>query len=417
MSNVPPAPVTAAMTPAVDHRPPPRLPQVIAAAGGVLVVLGFLILLTKLHGGGLRIAGILLSLLLEAIAIGMLLLWRRRPATAGGVTVSLLAVLPAMTFIVTDTSKRQGGIHSVSDLKTKVTLVLLVAALAWIILYFVGPVKRMTIYLGAAALAVVDILVLQIGVVERTVPTYSSDNFSDLGPRLVRSFVPVDFAPGRAGTTALIAGLVLLGGGYLFDRAAQSRPGTAGYAVGVVSVVSGLFTLAFTDLKVEGASAFGMVIGVAVAWLGVRTGRRFTAWTGAAGFGFASVTLAISWFSKSQLAAGLVLLLFGIAVVVAAHYFTGGVDPFPFDDGRLPGRAGIPPAPRPRPAAPVVPASSPPVAPAGAPPGPGGAYPYPYGSPSPGPPPPPADRDTPTGEIPTVGPVTRPEDRPGGPPA
>jgi hypothetical protein len=383
-----------------------------------------------------RALGVVTSIALEGIAVALLWFWRRRPAYTGAVAVSLLAILPAWFFLVVDVHAGR-PIHGTSDFKVKATLILLLAALGWLALFFVGPVRHQSVFVAGALLALVVIAVIQIAVPTRGLragsTTYSSSSSyssggcvsdsgsyssgsgstsdsgsysscsessssssssgstctgssdsptvcSDVGTPSspVQRIAPVGglflpflflfgFERGKFAAILLILGLAYLGAGAVLDRRRQSRVATPLYGVALPVIILGLLVSAATDFGLWGASLLGLALASGTIWLAVAAARRGTAWIATVGGFAALVTMVGRAFGRSDLAVGFALMLLGVAVLVAADLATGRADPFPHDDGRLPGRPGSPgpepagaaapppPQPPPEPSPPAMP--------------------------------------------------------------
>jgi hypothetical protein len=410
-----------------NHRPLPRVPSVLAAAGGVMLVAGFVVLIGQFPDSQRRWLAILTAVILEAAAVAGLWALRHRPTYTGAVTVSLLGVLPAWFFLVVDPHSRQ-PFESPGDLKTKATIILLLAIVGWVLLFFLAPVARQTVFAAAGLAALAILLVIQIAfttssprIVGQPAPaghathvhpaaahqtgddgssdsfgstdpyaddysdsygddysdsysddysdSYSddySDSFSDdysdsygdsgsgsfdgstseLGPLAISpaDLFGVDFAPGKFASVLVVLGLLYLGAATLLDKAGQSRIATAGFAIGVPVVTVGLVTSGATDFGLWGASILGLLIALGVTWSGVKGARRFTSWFAGVGVVIALAAMIIRLFSKSATGGGVALLLCGLAIIVVVDRVAKGpTDPFPHDDGRLPGRPGTPP--------------------------------------------------------------------------
>ena len=115
----------------------------------------------------------------------------------------------------------------------------------------------------------------------------------------------------------LVAGMALLIGAFLLDRARYHGVATVFVAVAVISVVSGAVGVATELGDVGGAILVGLA-GLSLAVVGHLGERRFTTWLGAVGVPYALIVLVFTIVSDdNRVGGGILLALFGAALVGA----------------------------------------------------------------------------------------------------
>jgi hypothetical protein len=306
------------------QRPGPRLGTALAGAGIGLAVLGVVIWsLTYLvqgifasidQNGGVtstgdsrRWLGVGLSFAVVAIGYVLAIRFKQGPLATGGVAATALGIPILMGFLSFSLS---------SGSPVSIDAVVLVSIAAYLISYFLVPGARgHTFYLGLAAVNLWAYLLDKVephaftGIVVRPVT-------GALGPFASSSQEP---------DLASIAGLSLVFGiGYyavagVLDRRGHSAPGVAFVLAGFVATLVGIAAAA-NDLKQIGTGVLLIVLGLVIAALAARAGRRFTTWvwSGAVALGVALIIGKLVGNDHTALG-GALFIVAGFALVGAAY--------------------------------------------------------------------------------------------------
>ncbi len=406
---VPPAP-RPKVRPAAD-RPRPHVAGTVAAVGGVLVVVGFTVLLDRLPGASTQGGGLAWSLGLLVVGMASMLLLRGRAAITVGVTVTALAILPLVVYALVDPEDPEASAETVEDLKRNVALGLALLAIGWFVGWLIGPGRRHAVYLGAALVSAWLAVMVMVGVPDEQdffatesfvpvdpgfeddpfgdpsfgdedfvdpfeddpfdeEPPFAEDVFGD--PTEEPAFVqePDDgISSGQIAGTSLAIGVAYAIGAAVADRLRRRRSASAAWLAAALALTFGLLFLADAGLEVWGASLVGVVIGAVLITFGSLGDHRFTAWNGGAIAAAATGIFVADRLGESTLVSGLVLMAVGIGLAAVAA-LVGGPGSGTVDDAAA---ASAPPPFAPAPV-PPTPAPTPPPAPAA--------------SPVPGPPPP-----------------------------
>lgn len=315
----------------IEPRPRPRIPGVLAATGGLLVVSSLLIFIGELPDKHPRIPGLLLSLVFLAIGVVGLFIWRDRPTVAVGVAVSALAVVPVLVFTFVDPNRPNIAFGSLSRGKDTLSGILVLSAVAWLVGYFASPGRRSAFYLGASLVAVWLLLLVQIATSALERYTGEANNFNPIGPgfdpgltgrrQAGRFSSAASSTSTRAGMVSLVVGLVYLIAAWRLDRRGGTRAATPFFATAALVLTIAVLTLV-EPWKTEGAAIVAVVLGLTGIWLGTKAGRRFTAWYG----GFAVFTGLVALLAKlshnNNKVAGLLVLLAGLGLAFLANWLT-----------------------------------------------------------------------------------------------
>lgn len=329
------------------RRPHPRFGVSLAAGGAALAVLGTLVVSFDELGadGGADLdatAGTILTLLLIVAGYVALALGRHGPLAAAGATASALAV-PFFLFFVTFDS---GDAPPFS-----VDAVLLLSTGAWALAYVLGPSTGRPFFLGAALVGVWLFVIEQVESVFSTPFLF----FAELGGGLGRGgpfgggFGDIP-DPGTIGVISVVFGCAYLGLTVVLDGRAVRGVSTPFLVAGLVALVNGFGSLG-QELEPGAVGLLLAVTGVAVAYLGAISGRRFTTWIGSVGsaLGFALVVGEVVE-DRSVTAAGAAFVVAGLVLVALAEALSRGFEePGEFDDAPYPTptlvRSGGPPPP------------------------------------------------------------------------
>jgi hypothetical protein len=335
--------------------------SLLSAAAGLLLIGSLFLFLGELNGDNQRIAGIIVSLLFQAIGVGLLLLSSDQRSANAGVALSAVAVVPLLVYLFVDVRNPDNTIEDAATFTNTATLILLAGAALWLAAYFLGPSRRYGFYLGAALVAFWLVAVVQIvedplgNVVEPYTPTlepgepgsggfgsegFESDGFDDdfgqfeEGPFVEDEgsiFFDDDVSAPEDPSATLGWVSLVFGGGYLAaagwrDRSGDRRQATVGFAVAVPILTVAVLFLS-QPLDAEGAAALAIALGVVGVWLGAGTGRRFTSWYGTAAAVVGVLILVVNALEDSERAMGLALLVIGLVLAAAAARFGDGPSP------------------------------------------------------------------------------------------
>lgn len=306
-------------------RPWPRLPSILAAVGGLLALGSLAIFLSELPERHPRYPGLLVSLLFVAIGVAALLLLRNRPAATAGVVVSAVALVPLLIFAFIDPKRPEPAFSSLQKGKTTVTLILLLAGLAWVAAYLFGPGRGAAFYLGAALLALWGVLLVQIATPSPSRYRSSTEFDPSSGGSGFDPFAPLRSAvkdtATRAGLVSLIVGLLYLVLAARLDRRGDGRPATPLFATAALVLTVGVLALG-NQLKVQGASLLGIALGAVTMLLGTRAGRRFTSWYGGLAVAVGFLALLIRVTDGPNKTSGVLVLLVGVGLAVLGDRLT-----------------------------------------------------------------------------------------------
>jgi hypothetical protein len=249
-----------------------------------------------------RVLGIVLSLIV--IAAGYLLAAARvsGPVTTAGVVASALGVPVLMGFITFSLN---------ADGPFQLEAVVFVSIAVWVLSFaVVRGTRGHSFYLGLAALT------FWFYVLDKAEP-----NALSITRAVSRS---LGFGGGGGPDWSTVSGLSFaFGAVYYAVMVRLDLRGRAGIATpfalaGFVATTAGVAATA-PDLHVKGVGAFLIGVGLIECALGARAARRFTTWVGAFEIGGGTVALIGDSINSNNTAAGIVLIVCGLAMVVAGH--------------------------------------------------------------------------------------------------
>lgn len=331
-------------------RPLPRVPSLLGAAAGLLLLSSLSLFLSEAGGDHRRLWGIAISLAFEVVGVGLLLLNRNHRAATAGVVLSAIGIGPLLVYLFVDVKHPSKTFDSVGRFTTTTTLILLVAAAIWLAAYFAGPGRRYGFYLGAALVALWLVAVVQIidepvgQVVSSFGPTSSfttvgpssgssgsfdsSDPFDSSNSRDTSSSDsssssdPFDFGSPKNPSTKLGIASLVFGGAYLAlaglrDRRGDGRQATVFYAVGVPILTLAAVFLG-NVLHTTGAAILALVLAGVAVWLALPAGRRFTTWWATGGAVVAVLAIVGDAIGESARASGAALAVVGGALAFLA---------------------------------------------------------------------------------------------------
>jgi putative effector of murein hydrolase LrgA (UPF0299 family) len=378
----------------VSRRPEPRFGVALAGVGMLMIVVGVVAWGGDAAGGGgegdsNQIVGVLLSLAVIAAGYLLLVRFRHGPLATAGVVAAALGVPLLMGFATFDSEFEAADSDVFFALPFSVDTIVLLSLAAWLASYIWVPVASGRVFFLALSAFTLWLYLLE-KVEEGAAGYVLTLPFSAIAFSFSSSFEEARQLPdpGTIGGMSLIVGLVYYVLAIVADRQGHRGLTTPFLAAGFVATVVGIIHMA-DDLQATGTGLLLILIGTVLAVYGVTRGRRFTAWTWAAGIGLGVLVILTDAFDDNAAAFGVAAMVLGAGVVLVAHLVA---QQFAEPDELAPGPTRFVPRPRPpRPpwaptgqfATPQGPPSNqpwpPPVAPSGPPPGP----------PSAGPPPPP----------------------------
>ena len=349
-----------------EPRPRPTLASLAGVVAGLTLVMSLFWFIAALDNDNRRWPGLAVSVLFQVGGVALVLLHRSRRAETAGITLTAVGVVPILIHLFVDVEDPSNTVDSVSDFTQTATLVLLVAAAAWLAAYFFGPSRRYGIYLGAALVAMWLVAVVQIvdqpinEVVDLTAQEtftviepaedsfgtvyeepYASDSFGQFESEddeelsFGEAYPEVDEPSGEIGTASLVFGGAYLAAAAWRDRRGDLRQGTVLFAVAVPILTLATFLLS-GPLGTEGAAVLGIALGLVGVWLGIPQARRFTSWYGAVGVAVGVWVLVASAAGENEATNAAVLLVVGVGIALLA-----GVLGSP-DDGPRPATGGGP---------------------------------------------------------------------------
>lgn len=286
-------------------RLPPTSDGAIGAAGGLLVAGGVLTFAggESASRGPIAVAAIVLIVVGVVVRLAVATSWRAMRSAA--VAVGAIAILVLAGTIPAPDSDSLGR------------TVLLLATIGYVVAWIVPGYRGHPIMLGLALLTVAGLLADLIG----------AGDGSTVDPGDLFAVPGYEVAAGRI---LLLVGLAYLVGVWFFDRRGYVGVGTA-FAVGSLLTTTAGAAIVAADLGDTGGSLLLVIVGAVVCGVGARSGRRATAWWGAALCGTGSASLAISLFDPSAAdSGGLTVTAAGLAMVAVAtvvSHLRGRSDP------------------------------------------------------------------------------------------
>jgi hypothetical protein len=324
-----------------ERRMTPRLHIALAGAGALIAIGGAIGLggdnLVDDDGDVNRIPGVIVTALLIAAGIALLTRVRTGALAVGGSTAVAIGV-PVLVFFLT--VKGDGFPPFSFD------AVLGVSALAWLVLYVVGPTRgRMVLLVGALVFAPLFVMeeVEDVSSIPESIgQSFSnaftgSSSFDSGGGSFDEDTGEFTFEPGddvtfdepeqpdfpeptNLGLIALVFGLVYVVAAHVLSRRRLEGTGTPFAVVGSIASFVGLALLG-DDLHEIGSGLCLVALGAGLLYVGAAAARRFTTWFGGFSVGIGVIVLVGKAIGDSPDAtmASVVFLLVGIAVVAAAH--------------------------------------------------------------------------------------------------
>jgi hypothetical protein len=316
------------------RRAEPRLWISLAGAGCALAVAGVVIISGDAQVGedglsdGSRVPGIILCLVVAAVGYALLHWFAETPAATAGVTAIALAVPPFFYFLTFDADGAPPW---------SAEAILALSAVVWLVSYVMGPARGRPLLLGAGLVAVV---LLAFQFMEEPFSTGFEPTFVDESP-----FAPEEPFPGEEqfpgeefttqgdepdpttlGIISLVFGAAYLVAARLLDRRGFAGTATPFVVAALAAIPAGIAFLG-EDLEAAGAGAAAIVSGLAVTWVGARSGRRASTVIGAGGVALGIVlVIADAMEESSPTSIGIALLLAGGSVALGAqllHMQTG----------------------------------------------------------------------------------------------
>ena len=331
-----------------ERRMTPRVGVALAGAGGLIAVFGALgiggdQLLTD-DGDIRRIPGVLVTLLMIAVGLGLLTRVRSGPIATGATVLAAVGV-PALVFFLTVDDSGDFPPFSFDA-------VVFVSMAVWLALYVVGP-ARGRLFLLALGLVAAPLFVMEQVEEISTVPeaigeaflygfsagTTSEEDFTvdEDGNVVVEDEFGEDMTedeleepdlpdPTNLGVIALVFGALYVGAGHVLSRRGLLGAGTPPTVLGALLLPLGIAFVA-DDLGDSPSGVALLVIGAVLLFAGATSGRRFTTWGGAAAFGV-GVTVILGDVlpeDASTMTVSLVALVVGAAVVLAGHTLASAI--------------------------------------------------------------------------------------------
>jgi hypothetical protein len=154
-------------------------------------------------------------------------------------------------------------------------------------------------------------------------PPYAEDVFGDPNEE-PSSFVADDPVESeRIAATSITIGLAYAVAAAVADRLRRRRGASAAWLAAALAMAFGVLFLADAGLEVWGAALVGLLLGAGLLAFGALGGHRFTAWNGGAVAVVSIGVLVADRLGESTLVSGLVLLVVGVALAVAAALLGG----------------------------------------------------------------------------------------------
>ena len=313
------------------RRPDPRLGVALAGVGVALAIIGVIVwggdyVVEGSFGSGgtsgsdsRRLLGAGLAFLV--VVIGYVLAIRRKhgPLATAGVAGSALGVPVTLTFLTLD-------LHSSSLASSDA--VVIVSIVIWLISYVYVPGARgHAFYLGLATLELWAYLL----------DKSQSSGVTGLATGSIGRLTPLPASSGRPdwatiAAISLIFGLAYYAIGYYLDRSGRHGMSVALAVSGFVATGVGIGALAAEIDNATGTGVLLVLLGLALAGYGARTGRRFTTWVWAAVVGAGVLVIVFDQIDSDTVPlGGFLLILAGLVVVAAGHVLGNalGEDEFP----------------------------------------------------------------------------------------
>ena len=336
---LPPAPIArATRSGSADEsgergRPLPSVASLVAAIGGIVLVSGLFAILSEPDIASKQATMVAISAAFTAVGAGLVLLNRSRRSAAGGVALAALAVVPLVSSVFQGPDDIRSLFTDPTGYRNTQLAILATLSVVWLVCYRFGPGRRYGLFLGAALVAMwlIPMTYFSTTATADTIGQFSSgtltldpgstsstDPFGGSSTTFGDPFAPPassDSLPLKLGLTSLV-----FGGAYLLAAAKRDADGDARMATPFFAVAPIVLFQALTylqeDLKTLGTSLLGIALGAVALGLGVRAGRRFTAWIGVASIAFSVVALVSDAFDDASVSTGITLAAIGLVTVL-----------------------------------------------------------------------------------------------------
>lgn len=334
------------------RRPDPRLGIGLAGVGMLMVVLGVIV-----WAGDHAVAdagpgdnpdttlGVILSLLVVVVGVGLLVRFESGPVATAGVVASGLGVPVMLGFLTFDESRVEGDSLA---LPFSVDTIALVSIALWTAAYLWLPHGRGRSFYLAAGTVFTWLYLAEL--VEDGALTYlvTLPFSAFLWPFSSVGGFESDFGLPDAATIGWIS--VLVGVGYyvaavVLDRRERHGAATPFAGVGFVALALGLAHLV-DSLQPAGAGFLMIVVGAGLAVFGATQRRRFTTWAWCLGIGLGVLLVVGDVAEGNNAGLGIASIVLGAGAVVAGQLVTaklGEPDEMTPGPSTFAKRTGVPP--------------------------------------------------------------------------
>jgi hypothetical protein len=319
-----------------ERRPQPAFAHVLGAVAGAFVVIATVAFIAAIDEDDPQVAGIILSLLLVAVALAAGARGTG-PLRSAAVTMLVFAVPLLWLFALVGDGEADRGV---------IRGVLLLSLASYAVLYLLGWTKGRGVFLGATLALLVIWLAFEVAGDGNDALFGASSDLESFG---VDSSDVGDTGE-TTGAVVMLLGIGYLVTGGLLDRRRLAGAATPFLAVGAVSAIVGGVSLVGQDSPL-GAGIVAVLIGAAVGVIGAAgRDRRGTTWLGVLTV-FGGLVAILANISPDE-PAGVGAIAFGFAVALGALAWwlapvlqepDDGLDVTPPDPGASPaGSGGLP---------------------------------------------------------------------------
>jgi hypothetical protein len=315
------------------RRAEPRLGIALAGVGMVMIIVGVVVWAGEQAGGdssegseGSTVLGIGLSLVVVAAGYALLVRFRRGPLATAGVVATVIGIPLALGFATFDsTPSATDSFDDSLGLPFSIDAIALVSVLVWLATYAWVPVAR-----GRAFYLAASTFFLWLYVAEKAEPG-AATYLITLPINLLYFplfFSMSEFSDGPQVPDATTIGIcsAVFGIGYYALAAVLDRQGRHGGATpfAFAGLVIGAIAIGHLagDLEAIGTGLVLITAGLVLALYGATQGRRATTWGWAAAAGLGVVVILADILEDTAVGFGVVTILLGTAVIVAAHLLT-----------------------------------------------------------------------------------------------
>lgn len=303
------------------RRPEARFGISLAGAGAALVLIGLLIWTVGYLVDGFNISfsgdgdvssssssrrflGAALFLILAVVGYALVVLRRRGPLATAGIVSGAVAVPLILMFLTFDLGDSLTG-----GLPFNLDAVYIVSIIVWLGSYlFIPGARGRAFLLGASAAALpayVGIKVASHSLTRTAFSAVSGGSFSTNGTDSLAA-------------VGLIFGLAYYAIAAFLDKQGRRGAGVAMAYAAFGTTVGGVVAAA-PSFKQVGTGVLLVILGLGLSWYGGRYGRRFTSWAWAVGLVVGVGLLVQKAAPNSYTGAGVMLIIIGGVVAVAAH--------------------------------------------------------------------------------------------------